>query len=231
MQTINASQGIRILDSRTAASLLSKVLWITTVGFLFTAFGAYIGPDILGGIGYMAIFIFSFVMLFAIRYAAQRSPALGLVMFYAFTVLMGIEVGPLIKMYLHLANGQTIVFEAAITTALGMAVMAMIAQIAQFNYQKVGAYAGAALLGLIIIGFISMFFHFMGPAAYSIYCWGGLAIFSVLLLVDFMRLRDSPANSTPVFMALSIYLDALNIFLFLLQIFGNGSNRRDSKWS
>jgi len=231
MQTINASQGIRILDSRTTASLLSKVLWITTVGFLFTAFGAYIGPDILGGIGYMAIFIFSFVMLFAIRYAAQRSPALGLVMFYAFTVLMGIEVGPLIKMYLHLANGQTIVFEAAITTALGMAVMAMIAQIAQFNYQKVGAYAGAALFGLIIIGFISMFFHFMGPAAYSIYCWGGLAIFSVLLLVDFMRLRDSPANSTPVFMALSIYLDALNIFLFLLQIFGNGNSNRDSKWS
>jgi len=231
MQTINPSQGIRILDSRTTASLLSKVLWITTVGFLFTAFGAYIGPDILGGIGYMAIFIFSFVMLFAIRYAAQRSPALGLVMFYAFTVLMGIEVGPLIKMYLHLANGQTIVFEAAITTALGMAVMAMIAQIAQFNYQKVGAYAGAALFGLIIIGFISMFFHFMGPAAYSIYCWGGLAIFSVLLLVDFMRLRDSPANSTPVFMALSIYLDALNIFLFLLQIFGNGNSNRDSKWS
>ena len=231
MQTINASQGIRILDSRATASLLSKVLWITTVGFLVTAFGAYLGPDILGGIGYVAVFLFSFVMLFAIRYAAQRSPTLGLVMFYAFTVLMGIEVGPLIKSYLHLANGQTIVFEAAITTALGMAVMAMIAQIAQFNYQKVGAYAGAALFGLIIVGFISMFFHFMGPAAYSIYCWGGLAIFSVLLLVDFMRLRDSPANSTPVFMALSIYLDALNIFLFLLQIFGNGSNRRDSKWS
>jgi len=231
MQTINASQGIRILDSRTTASLLSKVLWITTVGFLFTAFGAWIGPDILGGIGYTAIFIVSLLMLFAIRAAAQRSPTLGLVMFYAFTVIMGIEVGPLIKAYLHLANGQTIVFEAAITTALGMAVMAMIAQIAQFNYQKVGAYAGAALLGLIIVGFISMFFHFMGPAAYSIYCWGGLAIFSVLLLVDFMRLRDSPANSTPVFMALSIYLDALNIFLFLLQIFGNGSNRRDSKWS
>ncbi len=46
-----------------------------------------------------------------------------------------------------------------------------------------------------------------------------------------MRLRDSPANASPVFMALSIYLDALNIFLFLLQIFGNGGGRRDSKWS
>jgi len=233
MQTINASQGIRILDSKASASLLSKVLWITTVGFVFTAFGAYIAPDVLPGMSFFAVVILSFVLLFAVRFAAQRSSALGLAVFYVFTVVMGVEVGPLIKSYLHLANGQTIVFEAAMTTALGMAVMAMIAQVAQFNYQKVGNYALAALFGLIIVGFVSMFFHFMGPAAYSIYCWGGLAIFSVLLLVDFMRLRDSPANASPVFMALSIYLDALNIFLFLLQIFGNGSGggRRDSKWS
>jgi len=112
-----------------------------------------------------------------------------------------------------------------------MAVMALIAQIANFNYQKVGNYAIAALFGMIIVSIIAGFFHYMGPAAYSLYCWAGLALFSVLLLVDFMRLRDSPANATPVFMALSIYLDALNIFLFLLQIFGNGGGRRDSKWS
>ena len=230
MQVINATDGIRITDTRSTATLLSKVLWITTIGFLFTAFGAWIGPDVLGGISYMAVFIVSLLMLFAIRAAAQRSPALGLAMFYAFTVIMGIEVGPLIKMYLHLANGQTIVFEAALTTALGMAVMAMIAQIATFDYRRVGNYAIAGLFGLMIIGFISMFFHFMGPAAYSLYCWAGLAIFTVLLLVDFMRLRDTPANATPVFLALSIYLDALNIFLFLLQIFGNGGGRRDSKW-
>ncbi len=226
MQTINATGGIRILDTQATASLLSKVLWITTVGFLFTAFGAYIAPDAAGFS--FGIVILSFVLLFAIRFAAQRSPALGLAMFYLFTVVMGVEVGPLIKMYLHLANGQAIVFDAAMTTALGMAVMALIAQIARFNYQKVGNYAIAALLGLMIVGFISIFFHFLSP---GIYAWAGLAIFSVLLLVDFMRLRDSPANSTPVFMALSIYLDALNIFLFLLQIFGNGGGRRDSKWS
>jgi FtsH-binding integral membrane protein len=228
MQIINATDGIRITDTRSTAGLLSKVLWITTVGFLFTAFGAYLAPEIMSGIGFGAIFILSFVLLFAIRFAAQRSPALGLVMFYVFTIIMGIEVGPLIKAYLHLANGQAIVFNAALTTALGMAVMAAIAQIVNFNYRKVGAYAGAALLGLIIVGFISMFFHFVSP---GVYAWVGLIIFSVLLLVDFMRLRDSPANTTPVFLALSIYLDALNIFIFLLQIFGNGGGRRDSKWS
>jgi len=179
----------------------------------------------------MAIFIVTLLMLFVIRAAAQRSPALGLGLFYVFTILMGIEVGPLIKMYLHLANGSTIVSEAAMTTAVGMAVMAMIAQVVQFDYRRVASFAIAALFGLIIVSMLAAFFHFMGPAAYSLYCWAGLAIFSVLLLVDFMRLRDSPANSSPVFLALSIYLDALNIFLFLLQIFGNGGGRRDSKWS
>jgi FtsH-binding integral membrane protein len=232
MQIINATDGIRITRTDSTASLLSKVLWITTIGFLFTAFGAYIAPEFMSGIGFGAVFILSFVLLFAIRFAAQRSPALGLAMFYVFTVVMGVEVGPLIKAYLHLANGQAIVFDAALTTAVGMAVMALVAHIVNFNYQKVANYAMAGLFGLIIVGVLSMFFHFMGPAAYSIYCWGGLAIFSVLLLVDFMRLRDTPASATPVFLALSIYLDALNIFIFLLQIFGNGGgNSRDSKWS
>ena len=231
MQTINATGGIRILDTRTTASLLAKVLWMTTAGFLFTALGAALAPAA-PGFGFFGFFILSFFLLFAIRFAAQRSTGLALALFYLFTLIEGVCVGPLIQSYLHLANGQTIVFEAAITTAVGMAVMALIAQIANFNYQRVGNYAIAGLFALMIVGILSMFFHFMGPAAYSIYCWGGLAIFSVLLLVDFMRLRDTPANSSPVFLALSIYLDALNIFLFLLQIFGNGSgnNRRNGRW-
>jgi FtsH-binding integral membrane protein len=231
MQIINATDGIRITETHPTAGLLSKVLWITTVGFLFTAFGAYLAPEFLSGIGFGAIVILSFVLLFAIRFAARRSPALGLAMFYIFTIIMGVEVGPMIKAYLHLANGQAIVFNAALTTAAGMAIMALIAQIVHFNYQKVASYAYAALIGLIIVGFLGFFFHFVNP---TMYAWAGLAIFTVLLLVDFMRLRDSPANTTPVFLALSIYLDALNIFLFLLQIFGNGSggnNRRSSNWS
>lgn len=221
MQTIDASDSIQVRQS-TTASLLAKVLWLTTAGFLFTAFGAYISPEILGGISYLALFILSLVMLFAIRAATRRSPGLALVLFYAFTVLMGVETGPLIKAYLHLANGPTIVFEAALTTAMGMAVMALVAQIVHFDYRRVYNYAIAALFGLIIIGLISMFVSFISP---GIYAWLGLVIFSVLLLLDFMRLRDSDAATSPVLLALSIYLDALNIFIFLLQIFGGGRRR------
>jgi FtsH-binding integral membrane protein len=228
MRTIDASQGIRILDTRDTASLLSRVLWITTAGFLFTAFGAYIAPTLLGGISYFALMIISFGLIFAVNMTSRRSPGLALVLFYGFATLMGVEIGPLLKAYLHLNGGVGIVFNAAITTAAGMAVMGMVAQIARFDYRKVGAFAAAALLGLVIVGIISMFVHFISP---GVYAWLSLAIFSVLLLVDFMRLRDGGQGLTPVQMSLSIYLDALNIFLALLQIFGNGNGRRDRSWS
>lgn len=226
MRTIDATQGIRILDSRSTASLLSKVLWITTVGFVFTAMGAYVAPALMGGVSSIGLFILTFGLIFAINFATKRSPTLALVLFYAFTFLMGVEVGPLIKQYLHLPGGTAIVFQAALTTAVGMFAIGLIAQVARFDYRKAYNYVFAALIGLIVLGVLSMFVHFISP---GLYAWATLAIFSVLLLLDFMRLKDGAMGLSPVQMALSIYLDALNIFIALLQIFGSSSgNRRDS---
>lgn len=232
MRTIDSTQGVRILDSQSTASLLSKVLWITTAGFLFTAVGAYMAPALMGGISFFALVILNFGLIFAISYASKRSPGLALGLFYLFTILMGVEIGPLLKAYLHFPGGEMVVFDAALTTALGMFAMGMIAQIVHFDYRKVYNYALGALMALIVVGVIGMFVHFLSP---GIYAWATLAIFSVLLLVDFMRLRDGAQGLSPVQMALSIYLDALNIFIALLQIFGssngNGGGRSSSRWS
>ena len=223
MQTIDANDSIVIQRTQTASSLLAKVLWITTVGFLFTAFGAYIAPPTLG-LSYFAVIIVNFALIFGISYAARRSSAFGLVLFYVFTTLMGIQISPILNQYLHSAAGQTVVFQAAMTTALGMALMAVIAQFANFNYMKVGRIAFFALIGLVVVGLLGLFVHFVNP---TLYAWLSLIIFSVLLLVDFMRLRDRGQDYGPVQMSLSIYLDALNIFIALLQIFGGG--RRSSR--
>ncbi len=221
MANVTTLNGVRVIEANTA-SLLGKVLWITTAGFLFTALGAWLAPPTLG-ISYVLVILLNFGLIFAISAAARRSSALGLVLFYVFTTLMGVQISPILNQYTHSAAGQAIVFQAAMTTALGMALMAIIAQFANFNYMKVGRIAFFALLGLIVIGFLGMFVHFVSP---SIYAWLTLAIFSVLLLVDFMRLKDRGQDYGPVQMALSIYLDALNIFLALLQIFGGGSRSR-----
>lgn len=225
MRTIDATQRLNITSTQSTASLLAKVLWITTAGFVATAVGAYLAPDILGGISYFGLMLVSFALIFAVNIASRTSPTLALVLFYAFALLMGVEVGPLLKMYLHAPNGVAIVFNAAITTAVGMAVMALVAQIVRFDYTRVYNYVFAALIGLIILGLVASFTHFVSPGFYA---WATLGIFSVLLLIDFMRLRDGGRGLTPVQMSLSIYLDALNIFLALLQIFGNGNGRSRS---
>jgi FtsH-binding integral membrane protein len=220
MANVTTVNGVRVIEANTA-TLLGKVLWITTAGFLFTALGAYLAPPTLG-ISYLLIVLLNFGLIFAISAAARRSSGWGLTLFYVFTLLMGVQISPILNQYLHSTNGPTIVFQAAITTALGMAAMAIIAQFANFNYMKVGRIAIYALMGLILIGIIGLFVHFVQP---GVYAWLSLIIFSVLLLVDFMRLRDRGQAYGAVQMSLSIYLDALNIFLALLQIFGGGRRR------
>jgi FtsH-binding integral membrane protein len=222
MRTIDAYQGGGVIESD-SAGLLSRVLWITTAGFLFTALGAYIAPATLG-MSYIVVLVVNFGLIFGINAASRRSPGLALALFYGFAILMGVQISPILSQYLHRAGGQQIVFNAAITTALGMGLMAIIAQFARFDYRKVASIAYAGLLALVVVGIVSMFFHFISP---GLYAWLTLAVFSVLVLVDFMRLKDGGRGATSVQLALSIYLDAINIFIALLQIFGGGSRSRD----
>jgi uncharacterized protein len=45
-------------------------------------------------------------------------------------------------------------------------------------------------------------------------------IFAGLTMFDFQRLRRSQDTASAPFIAASIFLDALNVFLFFLRIFG-----------
>ena len=119
MANVTTINGVRVIEGNTA-SMLSKVLWITTAGFLFTAFGSYIAPPTLG-FSYMLVIMLNFGLIFGISAAAKRSSGVALVLFYVFTTLMGVQISPILNQYLHSAGGQTIVFQAAMTTALGMA--------------------------------------------------------------------------------------------------------------
>ena len=57
------------------------------------------------------------------------------------------------------------------------------------------------------------------PKGSLIYAIAGLVIFAGLTMFDFQRLRiGGHADSAPL-MAASIFLDALNVFLFFLNIF------------
>jgi modulator of FtsH protease len=103
-----------------------------------------------------------------------------------------------------------------------MAVLGGVVYITGLDLRRFQGILFGALVALVLVGLISLFFHFISPTAYA---WATLAIFAGLTLLDFARIRAGGDGLTPVQMAVQIYLDALNIFLALLQIFGG--RRRD----
>ena len=58
-----------------------------------------------------------------------------------------------------------------------------------------------------------------GDLAYSAL---GLVIFAGFTMFDFQRLRTNQDITSAPFLAASIFLDVLNVFLFFLEIFSGG---------
>jgi modulator of FtsH protease len=199
------------------ASLLAKVLAITSLGFLITSVGVATAPVWSFLPGLIAVF----ALVFAISFARKQSPAMALGLFLLLTYFMGWEIGPIIQMYIR-SFGIGLVFNAAVTTGLGMACMGIVAYLFNINYRRLTGIAMAALLGVLLLGIASIFFHFLQPDTYS---WLILGVFTLLTVGDFARIRAGGDGQSAVSLSLSIYLDAINIFLAVLQLMGG--RRRD----
>lgn len=199
--------------------LLGQVLGITGVGFLITAVAAYLfrGVSPLGG----TIALFGGFALLFVMNAVRNNPQVALLWFYAFTFLEGIGIAPTIARYTQLVGPDAVV-NAAATTGFGMLVLGGVAFVFSFDWRKLSAFAYLALIGLIVIGIISIFVNFIHPDTYS---WLILGVFTLITLGDFSRIRAGGDGLSAVQLAVAIYLDALNIFLALLELFGSRGRR------
>jgi FtsH-binding integral membrane protein len=211
----------RSLTTQSTQSLLGQVLGIVAIGFCITALAVYLFRDnVATGVSWIAL-IGGFILLLAINFT-RANPVLSLGLFYAFAFLEGIGLTPLISYYMHVAPDA--VQSAALTTAAGMGALGAIVYGTGLDLRRFQGIFVLALLGLIVVGIVSLFVHFVSPTIYS---WATLAIFTGFTLIDFARIRAGGDGLTPVQIATSIYLDVLNIFLALLQIFGGRSSNRD----
>jgi FtsH-binding integral membrane protein len=195
-------------------SLLAQVLGITALGLCVTALAAYVAQGVSPGLGLVALIV-GFILLFAIN-GTRNNAALSLTLFYAFAFLEGIGIAPTIGRYVQTV-GPSVVVNAALTTGLGMFALAAIVYATGLDLRRFQGIFFIALLGLVVVGIVSIFVRFVHP---EVYAWLTLVIFTGLVLIDFARIRAGGDGLTPVQMAVSIYLDVINIFLALLQIFG-----------
>ncbi len=197
-----------------APALLGQVLGITGVGFLITALAAYLFRGVSPMVGLIAFFVgFGMILMMGTQ---RRNPAVALLWFYAFTFVEGVGLAPTIMRYVQL-DGPAVVVNAAGTTGFGMLVLGAVAYTFSLDWRRFSGLATGALLLLVVAGIASMFLHFLQP---GVYAWLTLGVFTLITLVDFSRIRAGGDGLSAVDLAVSIYLDAINIFLALLQLFG-----------
>jgi FtsH-binding integral membrane protein len=208
-----------IARDRTHTLFAQTMGYVAMTAALF-ALGAYLGRNLAGGIGILA-FIAAFACLIGMRFAARRSMRLTVGLLAAFGLLMGLAVAPTLAYYAN-ANPQAL-WQAGGATALFIAGFGAAGYATRRDLTVIARIGFWALVALIGFGIVLIFVNI--PYGSLIYSILGLVIFAGLTLVDFQRLRRSTDSDSAPFLAASIFLDILNVFLFFLQIFSRQDDR------
>ncbi len=198
-----------------SGTLLGQTMGLVAVTAGLFALGAYLGRDISYHWGWL-FFIASFVVLFAMNFAAQRSEGLAITMLFGFGVLIGFAVSPTLTYYA--STSPQVLWQAGGATALFIAGFGAYGYTTRRDLSAMARIFFWALIGLIVFGIVLIFVQI--PNGQLIYAILGLAIFAGLTAYDFQRLRRAQDIRSAPLLAASIFLDALNVFLLLLSIFG-----------
>jgi modulator of FtsH protease len=198
-----------------ARTVFGHVMWLVAATAGFFALGCYAGRDLSGGWS-IAWFLAGFGCLIALNFARRASAGASIALLLAMGLLFGLGMGPAVAYYT--VTSPRAVWQASGATALFMAGCGSFGYATRRDLGIVGRVSFFALLGLILVSILLIFIRI--PAADLVYSIIGLVIFAGLTMFDFQRLRRSRGLTSAPFIAASIFLDALNVFLFFLRIFG-----------
>jgi FtsH-binding integral membrane protein len=160
-----------------------------------------------------------FFMSFRIN-RLQASTALGLFMFYA--AVLGLALSSIFLVYTHASITRTFFISAASFGALSL-----YGYTTQRDLSPIGSFLIMGLFGLIIAMVVQMFLK--SPGLEFAISAIGVLIFAGLTAWDTQRIKEmysamddgTVAGRKAVMGALSLYLDFINLFLFLLRFLGD----------
>jgi FtsH-binding integral membrane protein len=218
MQNMSSSdyRGAGVADQ--TRTLFGQVMWYVAATAGLFALGSYLGRNLANGWTFV-FFILSFVCLIGMRFAVRSSAGLAVALLFGVGLLLGLATSPTLVYYA--STDPQALWEAGGATALFMAGCGAFGYATRTDLSGLARVSFWALLGLIVFGIVLIFVHIPGGAL--IYSILGLVIFAGLTMVDFQRLRRSTDGDSAPFIAASIFLDALNVFQFFLQLFGGRS--------
>ena len=197
-------------------ALLAATLVVSTIASIYGMHSpfAYEHPFIL--------MIGSFALLFAVQYTgAHRSPfAVPLV--FLFAGGMGMMMGPAIEMYLRMPGGASIIAEALGTTAAMFVGLSAYAVTTRRDFSNIGGFLITGLVLAIVVSLLNIFLLHI-PALQLAIAGVLVLVFNGLILFDTQRMIRGGIQE-PVLLVVGLYLDIINLFMALLEIFGGNRN-------
>lgn len=213
-RTLPEQGDARVVSRDQAREVLGRTMGLVALTVGVCAFGAWAARDLTFGWA-IAFFIAGFASLIGLNFA-RKNHTLSLTLLFAVGAFLGLGIGPTVNAYAE-AFGATIVAQAAGATALFIGGFGVWGYATRRDLAPLARMAFWALLALIVFGIVMIFVQI--PAGQLIYCIIGLGIFAIFTMFDFQRLRTAHPDDA-VFLAASIFVDVLNVFLLLLQLLG-----------
>ena len=215
--------------------LMRKVyVWMTLALVLtgVTAYGVATSPGIMMAIAtnkilFFGLIIAEFALVFGVSAAINRlSLATAALVFVAYSVINGALLS-----FLFLAYTMSSITSVFFITAGTFAAMAFFGYTTKKDLTSIGKMLFMALIGIIIATVVNMFVGSTGLE--MIISYVGVLIFVGLTAYDSQKIKEMLAvagdqgeagQKLALLGALTLYLDFINLFIYLLRIFGQ---RRD----
>jgi FtsH-binding integral membrane protein len=212
--------GLGLLISAALAYVTSSVPAVTALLFqqVMTARGPAETYTLLGWI----VAIAPLPVLLIGRMAFKQSPRTSGVVYWSVVALFGASLGIWALLYT-----QASIFMTFLITAASFGALSLIGYTTKRDLTGFGSFLIVGLFGLIIASIVNMFV--LSSALYFVINVIGVLIFAGLIAFDTQRLKltyyqlggDQAALGVATnYGALSLYLDFLNLFLFLLRLMG-----------
>ena len=218
-----------------STTFISGVFSWMTLGLAITAFMAYYfaaTPSLMATLitpqGGMSLFGWivmlaplGFVLAMSFKFQKLSSSTLQL-LFVLFSVLMGISLS-----FIFLNYTGSSIFKTFVVTAGMFGTMAVIGYTTKADLSKLGSILMMGLIGIIIASVVNIFMH--SAKLDYIISFIGVFIFTGLTAYDMQKIKrigqgEYGAENTAklkIMGALSLYLDFINMFLFMLRLIGN----------
>ncbi len=196
-----------------------------------TLFGVYLGMNfasVLLSSGVQIFFVIAELVLIVSATWWSRSSPLNIVLFVLFPLLSGITVTPYILSVLFgLANGPAILLNAVAATvgiSLSAAALARLAP----GLSAWGSSLFFGVVGLLLLSLFQVFFPALRTPGFEMAISGaGIVVFALFAAFDIQRIRRmGTLGANPFMMALSLYLDIFNLFLYVLRFMSVLSGER-----